>query len=72
MRIQPSTTKLTPKQKRSSDAVAPRVHTKTRKMLVRKIQKEAGPSSTSQEAPVAGQVWITPLIVGLLHMHILS
>jgi hypothetical protein len=34
-----------------------------RKMLVRKIQKKAGPSSTSQGAPIAGQVWITPLVV---------
>jgi hypothetical protein len=59
-----------PKRKRSSDAVAPRAHTKARKMLVRKIQKEAGPSSTIQEAPIAGQVWITPLIVDPLHMYI--
>jgi hypothetical protein len=72
MRIQPSTAKLTPKRKRSSDTVAPRAHTKVRKMLVRKIRKEAGPSSTSQEAPIAGQVWITPLIVDPLHMYILT
>jgi hypothetical protein len=72
MQIQPSTAKLTPKQRRSSDVVAPRAHAKTRKVLVRKIRKAAGPSSTSQEALVASQVWITPLVVGLLHMHILS
>jgi hypothetical protein len=53
MQIQPSTAKLTPKRRRSSDVVAPRAHAKTRKVLVRKIQKAAGPSSTSQEAPVA-------------------
>jgi hypothetical protein len=67
-----STAKLTPKWKRSSDTVAPRAHTKVRKMLVRKIRKEAGPSSTSQEAPIAGQVWITPLIVDPLLMYILT
>jgi hypothetical protein len=72
MQIQPSTAKLTPKQRRSSDVVAPRAHAKTRKVVVRKIRKATGPSSTSQEAPVASYVWITPLVVGLLHMHILS
>jgi hypothetical protein len=72
MQIQPSTSKLTPKRKRSSDAVAPRAHTKVRKMLVRKIQKEVGPSSTSQEASIAGQVWIIPPIVDPLYMYILT
>jgi hypothetical protein len=71
MRIQPRTTKLTPKRKRFSDTVAPRAHTKVRKMLVRKIRKEAGPSSTSQEAPIASQVWITFFIIDLLFMYIL-
>jgi hypothetical protein len=42
-----------------------------RKVLVRKIRKAAGPSSTSQEVLVASQVWITPLIVNLLLMYIL-
>jgi hypothetical protein len=71
MRIQPSTAKLTPKWKRYSDAVAPRAHTKVRKMLVRKIRKDTGPSSTSQEAPTAGQVWITFLIIDPLRIYIL-
>jgi hypothetical protein len=72
IQIQPSTAKLTPKQKRSSDVVAPRAHTKAKKMLVRKIWKATRPSSASQEAPVAGPVWITPFVVDLLHMYILS
>jgi hypothetical protein len=72
MRIQPSTAKLTPKWKRSSDTVAPRTHTKVRKMIARKIQKEVGPSSTLQEAPITSQVWIAPLIADPLNMHILT
>jgi hypothetical protein len=71
MQIQPSTAKLTPKRKRSSDVVAPRAHAKTRKVLVRKIRKAARPSSTSQEAPVASQVWITSFVIDLLLMYIL-
>jgi hypothetical protein len=30
-------------------------------MIVRKIQKEVGPSSTDQEAPNINQVWTVPL-----------
>jgi hypothetical protein len=71
LRIQPSTAKLTPKRKRSSDAIASRAHTKVRKMLVRKLQKEIGPSSTSQEAPIPSQVWITFLIIDPLRIYIL-
>jgi hypothetical protein len=71
MQIQPSTAKLTPKRRRSSDIVAPWAHAKMRKELVRKIQKAAGPSSTSQEALVASQVWITPFVINLLLMYIL-
>jgi hypothetical protein len=56
MRIQPGTAKLTPKQKQTSNIVAPRAQTKVRKMIVRKIWKEAGPSSTHQEAPITSQV----------------
>jgi hypothetical protein len=41
MQIQPSTAKLTPKRKRSSEAVAPRAHAKMRKVLVKKVRKEA-------------------------------
>jgi hypothetical protein len=61
--IQPGTAKLTLKRKRSSDAAAPRAQIKVRKMIVRKIRKEIEPSSTSQEAPIASQVWIAPLII---------
>jgi hypothetical protein len=64
--------KVDPKVEMSSDAVAPRARTKVRKMLVRKIRKEAGPSSTSQEAPIASQVWIIPLIVDPLRLYILT
>jgi hypothetical protein len=71
MQIQPSTAKLTPKRRRSSHVVAPRAHAKTRKVLVRKIRKAVGPSSTSQEAPVASMVWITSFIIDLLLMYIL-
>jgi hypothetical protein len=42
-----------------------------RKVLVRKIWKAAGPSSPSQEAPIASQVWITFFIIDLLFMYIL-
>jgi hypothetical protein len=34
----------------------PRAQTKVKKMTARKIRKEAGPSSTDQEAPIANQV----------------
>jgi hypothetical protein len=58
MRIQPDSAKLASKRKRTSDIAAPRAQTKVRKMTVRKIRKEAGPSSTDQEAPNVNQVWI--------------
>jgi hypothetical protein len=73
MQIQPSTAKLTPKPKRSSEAVAPQARAKTRKVLIKKIRKEAAPSSPNLEVPVANQVWITfPFfnIIGLLFMAI--
>jgi hypothetical protein len=41
-------------------------------MIARKIQKEVGPSSTLQEAPITSQVWIAPLIADPLNMHILT
>jgi hypothetical protein len=56
MQIQPSTVKLTPKRKRLSEAVAPRARAKTRKILVRKVRKEATPSSPIPSPPVANQV----------------
>jgi hypothetical protein len=59
MQIQPSTAKLTPKWKRSSETVAPRVRAKTRKILIKKIRKEVASSSPNPEVPVANQVWIT-------------
>jgi hypothetical protein len=59
MQIQPSTAKLTPKRKRSSEAVAPRARAKTRKVLVRKVRKEAAPSPPNPEVPVTNQVRIT-------------
>jgi hypothetical protein len=71
MQIQPSTAKLTPKRRQSCDVFAPRAHAKMRKVLVRKIRKAAGPSSTSQEAPVASQVWITSFVIDHLLMYIL-
>jgi hypothetical protein len=52
MRIQPSTAKLTPKRKRLLEAVAPRARAKTRKILVRKVRKEATPSSPVPSSPV--------------------
>jgi hypothetical protein len=61
MQIQPSTAKLTPKRKQSSEAAAPRARAKTRKVLVRKVRKETAPSSPNPEIPVANQVWITLL-----------
>jgi hypothetical protein len=61
MRIQPDSTKLASKQKRVSDVAAPRAQIKAKKMIVRKIWKEAGPSSTDQEAPNVNQVRIVPL-----------
>jgi hypothetical protein len=44
-----------------------------RKVLVKKIQKEAAPSSPNPEVPVADQVWITfPFfnIISLLFMAV--
>jgi hypothetical protein len=58
MQIQPSTAKLTPKQRQSSEAVAPRTRAKTRKVLVRKVRKETAPFSPNPEIPVANQVRI--------------
>jgi hypothetical protein len=63
MWIQRGTAKLTPKQKQPSDIAAPLAQIKVRKMIVKKIWKEAGPSSTNQEAPIASQVWIASLII---------
>jgi hypothetical protein len=57
MQIQPSTAKLTPKRKRLSEAAAPRVCAKTRKTLVRKVRKDAAPSSPDPPSPVTNQVW---------------
>jgi hypothetical protein len=57
MQIQPSTVKLTPKRKRLSEAVAPRARAKTRKILVRKVRKEATPSYPVPSSPVTIQVW---------------
>jgi hypothetical protein len=70
MQIQPSTVKLTPKRKRLSEAVAPRAHTKTRKILVRKVRKEAAPSSPNPSSPVTNQVRPPPFrfAIGLLPM----
>jgi hypothetical protein len=56
MQIQPGSAKPAFKRKRVSDIAAPRVHVKAKKMTVRKIQKEAGPSSTDQEASIINQV----------------
>jgi hypothetical protein len=56
MRIQPDSTKLASKRKRVSDVAASRAQIKAKKMIVRKIRKEAGPSSTDQEAPNVNQV----------------
>jgi hypothetical protein len=61
MRIQPGSAKLASKQKRASDIAAPRAQTKARKIIVKKIRKEAGPSSTDQEDPSVNQVQIVPL-----------
>ncbi|XP_025815475.1 uncharacterized protein LOC112892550 [Panicum hallii] len=55
MQIQPSTVKLTPKRKRLSEAAAPRARTKTRKILVKKVRKEAAPSSPNPSSPVINQ-----------------
>jgi hypothetical protein len=57
MQIQPSAVKLTPKRKRLSEAVAPRACAKTRKTLVRKVQKEITSSSPVPPFPVVAQVW---------------
>jgi hypothetical protein len=56
MQIQPYSAKSASKRKRASDIAAPRAQTKARKMTVRKIRKEAGPSSIDQEAPIVNQV----------------
>jgi hypothetical protein len=58
MWIQPDSTKLASKRKRASDVTAPRAPIKARKMIVKKIWKEVGPSSTNQEAPNVNQVWV--------------
>jgi hypothetical protein len=50
VRIQPDSTKSASKWKRASDIAAPRAQPKARKMTIKKIRKEAGPSSTDQEA----------------------
>jgi hypothetical protein len=63
---------LCPKRKRPSDAVAPRAHTKVRKMLVGKIRKDVGLSSTNQEAPITSQVWTAPLVADPLNTYILT
>ncbi|XP_025828622.1 uncharacterized protein LOC112903589 [Panicum hallii] len=55
MQIQPSTAKLTPKRKRLLEAVAPQARAKTRKILVRKVRKEATPSSPVPSSPVVAQ-----------------
>jgi hypothetical protein len=62
MQIQPGTVKLTPKRRRSSEAVAPRARAKTRKVLVRKVWKETVPSSPNPASLVANQVWPFPLL----------
>jgi hypothetical protein len=61
MQIQSDSTKWASKRKRVSDVAAPRAQIKAKKMIVRKIRKEAGPSSTDQEAPNVNQVRIVPL-----------
>jgi hypothetical protein len=62
MQIQPSTAKLTPKRKQSSEVVAPRARAKMRKILVRKIRKEVAQSSPVPEILVINQVWIAFLL----------
>jgi hypothetical protein len=61
MWIQHDSAKSASKRKRAFDVVAPRAQMKAKKMTVREIQKEAGPSSMEQEAPNINQVWIVPL-----------
>jgi hypothetical protein len=69
MQIQPSTVKLTPKRKRLSEAAAPRARTKTRKILVKKVRKEAVPSSPNPSSPVINQDWpLLPLCNRVLFM----
>jgi hypothetical protein len=73
MQIQPSTVKLTPKRKRLSEAVAPRARAKTRKILVRKVRKEATPSSPNPSSPVTNQVCPSSCFaIGLLFMSPLA
>jgi hypothetical protein len=70
MQIQPSTAKLTPKRKRSSEAVALRARAKMRKVPVKKVRKEAAPSSPNPEVPVANQVRITfPILYDQPFVH---
>jgi hypothetical protein len=56
MWIQPDYAKPATKRKRASEIAAPRAQTKARKTTARKILKEAGPSSTDQEAPIINKV----------------
>jgi hypothetical protein len=56
MQIQPGSAKPAFKRKRVSDFAAPQVQVKAKKMTARKIRKEAGPSSTDQEAPIVNAV----------------
>jgi hypothetical protein len=72
MQIQPDSAKSASKRKGASDIAAPQAQTKARKMTVSKIQKEARPSSTDQEAPIVNQVWIVPFIIDPLNMYILT
>ncbi|XP_025825161.1 nucleolin 2-like [Panicum hallii] len=64
MQIQPYSAKSASKRKRASDIAAPRAQTKARKMTVRKIRKEAGPSSIDQEAPIVNQADIVEISSG--------
>jgi hypothetical protein len=72
MQIQPSTVKLTPKRKRLLEAAAPRARAKTRKILVRKVRKEATPSSSISSSPVTNQVWPLLFAIGFLFMSSLT
>jgi hypothetical protein len=70
MQTQPSTAKLTPKQKRLLEAVAPRARAKTRKILVRKVRKEATPSSPVPSSPVIAQVWPFLSLCNRVFVHV--
>jgi hypothetical protein len=70
MQIQPSTAKLTPKRKRLLEAVAPRARAKTRKILVRKVRKEATPSSPVPSSPVIAQVWPFLSLCNRVFVHV--